>query len=134
MILGFLNRYRELGLLILRAGLGVMFILHGWPKIRGGPEMWTGLGGAMANIGVTWQPVVWGFMAALAEFGGGICLLLGFATRPAALLMAFTMSMAALHHLKAGDGIMTASHAIECGTTFLAIILLGPGKYSLDKK
>jgi putative oxidoreductase len=133
-ILSSLNKYRELGLLILRVGLGAMFIVHGWPKIQGGPPMWTGLGGAMANIGITFQPVFWGFMAAVSEFGGGICLVLGLATRPAALLMAFTMAMAALSHLKGGDGVMKASHAIECGSAFLAIVLLGAGKYSLDKK
>src|SRR5262245_20844136 len=134
MILSFLNKYRELGLLILRVGLGVMFIWHGWPKIQGGPEQWSGLGQAMGNLGVTFAPAFWGFMAALAEFGGGICLVLGFATRPAAVLMAFNMLVAAMFHLKKHDGLGVASHAIEDGVAFLALIFLGPGKYSIDKK
>ena len=49
MILSSLERYRDFGLLLLRIGLGAMFIWHGAPKLVGGPETWTRLGGAMAN-------------------------------------------------------------------------------------
>ena len=134
MILSSLNRYRDFGLLILRVGLGIMFILHGWPKIKGGPEGWTQLGAAMGNLGVTFAPVFWGFMAALTEFGGGILLVLGLATRPAALMMAFNMLVATMFHLNKGDGVMGAAHAIEDGVAFLAIFFLGAGRYSVDGK
>ena len=134
MILSSLGKYKDSGLLLLRVGLGVMFVLHGWPKIKGGPEMWQGLGGSMAHFGVTAVPVVWGFLAALSEFGGGICLVLGFAFRPACLLMLSTMIVAVTHHLSTGDGVMEASHAIEDGVAFLAMFILGPGKYSVDGK
>ena len=134
MILSSLGKYKDFALLLLRAGLGVMFVLHGWPKILGGPTMWTGLGGSMAHLGITAVPVVWGFLAALSEFGGGICLVLGIAFRPACIMMAATMTVAAVHHLASGDGVMTASHAIEVGVVFLAMLFLGPGRYSVDKK
>ena len=83
MCLGFLEKYRDEGLLILRIGLGIMFILHGLPKMMGGPEQWAGLGMAMGNLGITFAPAFWGFMAAFAELVGGICLLLGIMLRPA---------------------------------------------------
>lgn len=134
MILSFLGRYRELGLLILRAGIGVMFILHGWPKISGGIERWKGIGGAMANLGVTVAPQFWGFVAAASEFGGGICLVLGLAFRPACIMMASTMAVATVYHLSKGDGVMGAAHAIESGIVFLSLLILGPGKYSVDRK
>jgi putative oxidoreductase len=38
MILHKLDRYRDAGLLVLRIGIGVMFMLHGFPKVMGGPE------------------------------------------------------------------------------------------------
>jgi len=134
MILTSLTRYGDLGLLLLRVGLGTMFIYHGAPKIMGGPALWTGLGSAMGNLGVTFAPAVWGFLAALAEFGGGICLLLGFAFRPACIMMAFTMTVAAVFHLSKGDTLNEASHAVESGIVFLSLILIGPGSYSIDKK
>lgn len=134
MILTSLTKYRELGLLILRVGLGAMFMVHGVPKLMGGVEMWKGVGGAMSNLGVTSVPAVWGFLAACSEAVGGACLVLGLAFRPACIAMAFTMGVATLFHLKKGDGIQVASHAIESGIVFLSLILIGPGKYSMDRK
>jgi putative oxidoreductase len=111
-----------------------MFLVHGLPKLMGGPEMWKGIGGAMGNLGVTQVPVVWGFLAGLAEAGGGVCLMLGFAFRPACLVMAFTMGVAVLHHFSRGDSLNTASHAIEAGVVFLSLLFIGPGRYSVDCK
>jgi len=133
MILGFLNRYRDVGLLILRVGLGAMFLFHGWPKISGGPAKWEQVGMAMASLGISAVPVFWGLLAALSEFGGGLCLIAGFCTRLAALFMAGTMAVATTMHLCRGDGLMVASHAIEAGIVFLSLMLIGPGRYSLDE-
>jgi putative oxidoreductase len=133
MILSWLGKYRDLGLLLMRVGLGVMFIIHGAPKLMAGPELWGGVGKAMANLGVTQWPAFWGFMAALAEAGGGACLVLGLFTRPACLMMLITMIVAATHHLAKGDGIQGASHAIEAGVVFLGLLVIGPGRYSIDK-
>ncbi|MBI3088314.1 MAG: DoxX family protein [Candidatus Omnitrophica bacterium] len=132
-LLRFLDRYRDVGLLILRVGLGAMFLFHGWPKVSGGPERWAQVGGAVANVGITFAPAFWGFLAALSEFGGGLCLIAGFCTRLAALFMAGTMTVAATMHLCRGDGLAVASHAIEAGIVFLSLILIGPGRYSLDE-
>ena len=35
--------------------------------MAGGPERYEELGGAMANIGITFAPMFWGFMAAITE-------------------------------------------------------------------
>jgi len=75
----------------------------------------------------------WGFMAAFAETGGGVLLILGFLFRPAALLLLITMVVAAMKHLYGGDSLMDASHSIELGIVFFGMFILGPGKYSMDK-
>lgn len=129
-----LGKYRNTGLLILRVGLGAMMMVHGLPKIMGGPEMWTGLGGSMKVIGINFLPTFWGLMAALAEGMGGFLLLLGLFFRPVNMLLAFTMLIAALVHFGKGEGIMGASHAIEVGIVFSSLIFIGPGKYSVDGK
>ena len=46
------SKWRDSGLLILRIGLGIAFMVHGWPKLMGGPRFWEGLGGAVYNWGV----------------------------------------------------------------------------------
>ena len=123
--------YKNLAILILRLGIGFMFILHGWPKFIGGPEKWINLGEyGMNSIGIYFAPLFWGFMAAFAEFFGGIHLILGLFTRFFSLLLFLTMLVAMMTHIS--NGIMEASHAIESSIIFLSLFLMGAGKYSLD--
>ncbi len=133
MILTSLNRFLDLGLLILRIGLGAMFIWHGLPKLRDGPELWAKLGTAVGNFGIHFLPAFWGFLAAASEGIGGLLLLLGLLFRPAALSLFLTMVVAATFHLGKGDSLGIASHAIEAGIVFLSLVLIGPGRYSLDE-
>jgi putative oxidoreductase len=109
-----------------------MFILHGYPKLMGGPDKWESLGGNMDNIGINFAPVFWGFMAAFAEAIGGLMLLLGFLTRPACVLLFITMVVAAVKHNVDDGTFMSGSHATESAIVFLSLIFIGPGKYSLD--
>ena len=122
---------QNLAILILRIGIGFMFILHGWPKFIGGPEKWLSLGEfGMRSIGINFLPTFWGFMAVFSEFFGGIHLILGLFTRFFSTLLFVTMIVATMTHI--ADGIMEASHAIESSIIFLALIFMGAGKYSLD--
>ncbi len=132
MIFRFLDKYRDIGLLTLRVGIGAMFVLHGLPKLIAGPETWTMLGGSMKTLGVDFAPTVWGFMAAFSEFVGGLLLVLGFFTRPACFLLFSTMIVATMMHIGKGDPFLKYSHAMESGILFLSLILIGPGRYSLD--
>ncbi len=134
MILTYLNKYQDAGLLILRIGLGIMYIFHGAPKMFGGPEKWGKLGTAMGTFGIDFLSVFWGFMAAFSEFFGGILLISGLFFRPACILLTITMIVAAGFHIGRGDGLLGASHAIENGIVLLSLILIGPGKISLDKR
>ena len=133
-LFGTLGKYKNTGLLLLRIGLGVMMMTHGLPKLNAGVERWEGVGSAMGNIGITFFPVFWGLMAALAETIGGFLFVIGLAFRPACLVMAFTMLIASINHIAGGDGLSGASHAIELGFVFFGLMFVGPGKYSVDKK
>ncbi|MEG6586095.1 DoxX family protein [Dendrosporobacter sp. 1207_IL3150] len=128
-----LDRHRDLGLLLLRFGIGIMFMYHGWPKIMGGTATWAKLGGAISNFGITFFPVFWGFMAAFAEFGGGLLLVLGLFFRIANLLLTITMIVAISTKFASGVGFAGAAQPIELGILFLSLILIGPGKYSFDE-
>ncbi|PWS32549.1 DoxX family protein [Pedobacter paludis] len=133
-ILDNLGKYRNTGLLLLRIGIGILFIIHGFPKLAGGPSGWRGLGGSMKVIGIDFLPIFWGFMAAATETFGGFLLIVGLFFRPACKLLVFTMIIASLVHFAKGDGLQGASHAIEMGIVFFSLIFIGPGKYSVDKK
>lgn len=131
-----MDRYHDFGLLLLRVFLGVMMIGHGWPKMMGGTKMWTGLGKTMAALGINFAPTFWGFMAMFAEVFGGFLIAIGLFFRPTLLfLMVPTMAVAMYMHMKVkGDPFNTWSHAATLGLVFIAMIFIGPGKYSLDAK
>ncbi|MGD8862019.1 MAG: DoxX family protein [Myxococcales bacterium] len=126
-------RHRDLGLLLLRVGMGAMFIAHGWPKLAGGPERWEKLGGALQAFGIDFAPTLFGLAAGLAEALGGLLLALGIFFRPALAALTFTMVVATAKHLDAGDGFIRSSHAIEAAIVFGSLILIGPGKYRLGR-
>lgn len=132
--LKFLGKFKDIGLLLLRLGIGLSFVMHGSGKMFGGPELWGQVGASMTNFGITQYHGVWGFLAAFAEFGGGIMLILGFLTRPAAIMMFLTMVVATVMHVKKGDGFNVYSHALEMGVVFLSLIFVGPGRFSIDKE
>lgn len=127
-------KQKNLGLLLLRVGIGVMFILHGWPKLAGGAARWEAIGQTMELFGIGFAPVFWGFMAAFAEVFGGALVMLGLFFRPACLLLLLTMLVATTRHAVAGDGFGGYSHALEAAILFFSLLFIGPGKYSLDSK
>jgi putative oxidoreductase len=130
-----LGKYRDYGLLLLRVGIGLMFVtVHGYPKISGGVQTWTGLGKTFNSlVGVSFIPVFWGFMGAISEFVGGMCLITGFLFRPACVLISFTMLIAVIMNLRGGYGFSGGSQALELGVVCLSLLFTGPGRLTLPK-
>jgi putative oxidoreductase len=124
---------RNIGLLILRIGLGIMFILHGYPKMFGGPDTWVEVGTAMQYLGIDFAPMFFGFMAGVTEFFGGIFLLLGLFFTPSVILLFIVMLVATAKNIGIGE-FANYSHSIEMAIVLLSLILVGAGKYSLDRK
>jgi len=128
------DRHRDTGLLLLRVGIGLSYIGYGYPKLVGGPPMWDELGQAMNYVGIAFAHAVWGFLAAVSEFCGGIALVLGAFFRVAAFFLVCTMAVATIQHFGRGDGYRGgAYHSIELGVVCLALFLTGPGRYSVDE-
>jgi len=126
--------YRNVGLLIIRIGLGIMFILHGFPKMFGGPDTWVEVGSAMQYLGIDFAPMFFGFMAGVTEFFGGMFLLCGLFFMPSVIFLFIVMLVATIQHVGAGDGFVIYSHSIEIAIVMLGLLFIGPGKYSLDRK
>lgn len=126
----------DLGLLVIRLGLGAMFVGHGQGKVFGGPTMWEGLGKTMAMFGLDFAPTFWGAAAAFSEFLGGILVAIGLFFRPACAALAFTMLVAVGFHMKSGHGFATIpswSGAAHCFVAFAGLLLTGPGKFAIRK-
>ena len=123
----------DAGLLVLRIGVGIMFVLHGAPHLGGGVEKWTQLGEAVSVFGITFCPAFWSFMGSFSEFPGGIMLVLGLLFRPFCVLLVITMIVAAALHISQGDGFIAASHAAEMGIVFFSMLISGPGRWSVSR-
>jgi putative oxidoreductase len=131
--LGKLGNYKNFGLFIIRVGLGIMFIYHGYPKLLGGQKMWEQLGESTKYVGIHFMPMVWGLLCALVETVGGVLLVIGLWFRPVCILLLINLAVAVAVSLH-GGGLQDAAHAIEDAIVFAGLIFLGPGKYSVDKK
>ena len=94
----------SIGLLALRLVMGMAFVLHGWPKIQN-PMGWMG---PEATV-----PAFFQMLAAVAEFGGGMALIVGLITRLASLGIMTNMTVAlAIVHLPHGDPFVGNPEAI----------------------
>ena len=124
----------DLGKLVLRLALGLLILLHGIAKLRGGLGQITGLVEAHGLPGF----VAYG--ALVGEVLAPLMVLAGFYTRIGAALVAFNMLVAfALAHLgQLGQLNDQGGWALELQGMFLAaavaIALFGPGRDSVNGK
>jgi putative oxidoreductase len=123
---------KDIGYLILRLGLGGLVARHGWPMLTGGTAKWEELGAMASAVGITFWPVVWGFIAAFAEVVGGACVAVGFLFRPACLLLTATMIGALVFKLQDASSFGYWIEYAELATAFFAMLLMGPGRFSLS--
>ena len=85
----------------------------------------------MSSFGINFLPGFWGFMAAFSEFIVPFFIIAGLLFRPAAFLMAFTMLTAMSKHLVSLDPWNKVIYPMELMFVFIALMLTGPGKYSV---
>lgn len=133
MILTWLSRYRDIGLLFLRVGVGVMMVIHGWPKLAGGIHEWEKLGRATSAFGINLFPEFWGFASAMVETIGGILIVIGWYFRPIAILMTFNFLVATVQMFKTSNQFIEWSRPAEMLILFFSLIFIGAGKYSVDR-
>ena len=127
-----MDRYRDLGLLILRVGFGLAFVwYHGYPKLAGGPEMWARIGDAVSNLGITVGYPAWGLAAALTETLGGLLFAAGLFFRPVCVAMLGVMVVATIEQV--GREMPQPEHALKNAFVLAGMFFVGPGRFTVSR-
>ncbi len=123
-----LDKLRPLGLLVVRLGLGLIFIYHGFPKLFGDTERFTQF---FASVGLP-ASLVW--VAGVVEVFGGALLIAGLFTRIAALLLAGQMAVAIwkVHSAKGLLAVGEYEFPLALAVAGFALATTGAGLISLD--
>lgn len=119
---------KDIGLAILRIGASALLLTHGVPKFQ---QMLSGNLEFDNPIGIGEAPSL--FLAVIGEFVCPILLIFGYKTKWAAIPPAIVMIVAAVI-VHSEDSFAVKEHALLFLIMFLTILMLGPGKYSLDRK
>jgi putative oxidoreductase len=127
----FLNSLQPVGLLALRIALGVIFLYHGYPKLahlRGGAQMQS----FFVEHGL---PGYFLYVSGVVETFGGVLLLLGLFTRPAALLLGIEMCVAIfkVHSVHGYMAVHDYEFPLALAAACFALAPIGAGPISLDQ-
>ena len=127
----------DFGLLVIRLFVGPCFIVHALGKLGvvGSGDM-DGFAAWLADLGVPFAAIQ-ARMAMLSELVGGALLTVGLFTRPACVVLIFTMLVAGMVGHRGAGYLITndppgAEYTINLAAICAAVAIIGPGAASLD--
>jgi putative oxidoreductase len=127
----YLDRLQPLALLVMRVALGVIMAAHGYHKVFGGLRQFSHMVG---NMGI---PQWLGYVAAFTEFAGGLLILVGLFTRPAAFALCVDL-VVAIWKVHWHNGLMGAPEhpgfefPLAVAALAFGLIFFGAGAISID--
>jgi len=126
--MSFLKKWEPLTLLLLRCGVGVVFIYHGYPKLFGNTEKFVE---SFQTLGL---PAYFVYLAGVIEFCGGLAIALGLFTPVVGIILLLEMAVA-MWKYNFNEGIYAVREyelPLILGLASLALAATGAGKFSLD--
>jgi len=124
-----LGRLKPVALLLLRWGLGLVFIFHGYPKLFTETDAYLQ---AFPRMGF---PAYFAYVAGIVEFFGALLLFAGLFTRMAGLLLAGEMAIA-IWKVHLGKGVLAVDQyefPLALAVAAFALAATGAGAFSLDR-
>ncbi|GAB3336767.1 DoxX family protein [Marilutibacter aestuarii] len=124
----------DIGKLVLRVTLGLLVLLHGVAKLKGG------MGGIVGLVESHGLPGVLAYGVLVGEVLAPLMLVIGYHARIGAVLVALNMVFAIVlvHMGQLGDLNRQGGWALELQAMFLsaavALALLGPGRFSANQR
>lgn len=124
------DRFEDLGLLFLRLGASLYLAIgHGWPKIAGsvGGNGW--MPSVTETVGSGIPALLFVLVAVFLELFGSLLAALGFCMRTISACLVLYLASSYL----VGLGLESFELTFLYGSVFLALLLTGPGNYSIDE-
>ncbi len=122
------SQNKDIALLLLRLGVGIIFIVAGWGKLTDIES----IQGFFGGLGIP-LPGLMAWVVAIVEFVGGIMVLLGGYIRIPAILLAIIMVVAIIT-TKIGEDFSAYRLDLMLLLANVALALMGSGKFSVDNK
>lgn len=123
------NFLKNIGIFLFRIFIGAMMLYHGFAKIgiifEGGAANWLnplGIGSALSL-----------YLSTIAEVGCSLLIILGVFLRPAALILAFNMYVAAFIFLADAGWVKQELAALYFGC-YIFLLIVGGGEFSLSRR
>jgi len=121
------NDSTDWALLLLRVGVGLLMLPHGWKKLQrfnsDGPGDFYNFLGLDSEISM--------LLIIMAEFFCSLLLILGIGTRIVLIPLIIAMGVVAFM-VHGSDPLSEKESALLFLTPFITLLITGPGKYSLD--
>lgn len=127
----YLDRLQPLALFLMRLTLGCIMTAHGYHKVFGGLQHFAHMVGSMG------MPPWLGYVAAFTELLGGLLLIVGFFTRPAAFAICVDL-VVAIWKVHLHNGLMGSpdrpgfEFPLTAAAIAFAVIFFGAGPISID--
>ncbi|MCL9972239.1 MAG: DoxX family protein [Candidatus Pacebacteria bacterium] len=125
--------FADVGPLVTRVVVGIIFLVHGLQKVGMGVG---GTAGFLESLGLPFATVL-AVLLIIGEVVGGIALILGVMTRFWAAV-GVIISLVALFSVHFAKGFLASNGGYEfillIGAVMLSLVVMGAGKYSVDRQ
>ena len=127
----YLDRLQPLALLLMRLSLGIIMTVHGYHKVFGGLQHFAHMIGGMG------LPSWLGYVSAFTELLGGLLIIVGFFTRPAAFAICINLGVA-IWKVHLHNGLLGSpdrpgfEFPLAAATLAFALIFFGAGPIAID--
>jgi putative oxidoreductase len=132
-------RHPDFGLLVIRAGVGIVLAIAGFNKFMAGEQTLHAVGANINYLGLdvgtqNISTLFFGIMAAGTELVGGVLLVVGLLYRVSAVMLFITMLVATLMMVDTSQGDLTKfGFPMVMGLVLLGLLFTGPGRLSVQK-
>lgn len=128
------ERKISFGLLVIRAGLAAVLLMHALPKLIGGASHWKTTATSLNYINPGLPSEAFGFAILLLVSLGGLSLLCGYLFRTFCVLMAAVFGLYCFNYFNMKGYITLTLFSLALATVFLGLLNTGPGRYAVAVK